>query len=114
MTELPSWRCHKIVQAAKITEVIVRSADNTEITLLLDGDIEVSISDELRKRLPAIGAAGGYYVRYPDGYESWSPAKAFEEGYSRMPAPGTRVCAACATHLNPKCEYCGGSGRVPA
>ena len=26
--------------------------------------------------------AGGYYVRYPDGYESWSPAEAFEEGYT--------------------------------
>jgi hypothetical protein len=28
---------------------------------------------------------GGYYVRYPDGYESWSPAKAFEEGYTEAP-----------------------------
>ena len=26
--------------------------------------------------------SGGYYVRYPDGYESWSPAEAFEEGYT--------------------------------
>ena len=25
---------------------------------------------------------GGYYVRYPDGYESWSPAEAFEDGYT--------------------------------
>ena len=25
--------------------------------------------------------AGGYYVRYADGYESWSPAEAFENGY---------------------------------
>ena len=26
--------------------------------------------------------AGGYYVRYKDGYESFSPALAFEEGYA--------------------------------
>lgn len=26
---------------------------------------------------------GGYYVVYADGYKSWSPAKAFEEGYTR-------------------------------
>jgi hypothetical protein len=28
--------------------------------------------------------AGGYYVVYADGYKSWSPAQAFEEGYTRV------------------------------
>ena len=32
----------------------------------------------LRKHKPKIG---GYYVVYEDGYESYSPAKAFEGGY---------------------------------
>jgi hypothetical protein len=27
---------------------------------------------------------GGYYVLYADGYESFSPAAAFEEGYTRV------------------------------
>ncbi|HLG97188.1 MAG TPA: hypothetical protein VKX49_12825 [Bryobacteraceae bacterium] len=27
---------------------------------------------------------GGYFVVYEDGYESFSPAKAFEEGYTRI------------------------------
>jgi hypothetical protein len=27
---------------------------------------------------------GGYYVVYDDGYKSFSPAKAFEEGYTRL------------------------------
>lgn len=27
---------------------------------------------------------GGYYVLYGDGYDSYSPAQAFEEGYSRL------------------------------
>jgi hypothetical protein len=28
--------------------------------------------------------AGGYYVQYADGYTSFSPAQAFEEGYTRL------------------------------
>lgn len=28
------------------------------------------------------GKVGGYYVVYEDGYESWSPAEAFEKGYT--------------------------------
>jgi hypothetical protein len=28
--------------------------------------------------------APGYLVRYPDGYESWSPARAFEDAYFEM------------------------------
>ena len=27
---------------------------------------------------------GDYIVIYADGYKSWSPAKAFEEGYTRV------------------------------
>lgn len=27
---------------------------------------------------------GGYFVVYADGYQSYSPAKAFEEGYARI------------------------------
>lgn len=38
----------------------------------------------LEKHNPQIG---GYYVLYPDGYESWSPAEAFEAGYHRYDDP---------------------------
>jgi len=31
----------------------------------------------------------GYYVRYKDGYTSWSPKEAFESGY-KSTAPQTR------------------------
>jgi hypothetical protein len=31
------------------------------------------------KPMPEVG---WYYVQYPDGYESFSPAAAFEEGYT--------------------------------
>ena len=34
----------------------------------------------MQKHQPEVG---GYYVVYKDGYKSYSPAKAFEEGYTR-------------------------------
>ena len=35
----------------------------------------------IRKHNPV---PGGYYVVYRDGYKSWSPAKEFEDGYTRV------------------------------
>lgn len=44
----------------------------------------------LRRRGPepdlSVEDQPGYLVRYPDGYESWSPKAAFEETYSVMPS----------------------------
>ncbi len=38
-------------------------------------------ADYLAKHKPE---AGGYYVQYNDGYKSFSPATAFEEGYTKL------------------------------
>jgi len=35
----------------------------------------------LAKHKPEVG---GYWVQYADGYQSFSPAAAFEEGYTRI------------------------------
>jgi len=35
----------------------------------------------MRKHNPQVG---GYFVVYADGYKSWSPTQAFEEGYTRI------------------------------
>jgi hypothetical protein len=39
----------------------------------------------MKKHRPQVG---GYYVLYEDGYHSFSPAPAFESGYSLIPATG--------------------------
>lgn len=85
MQELPKWRCHKTVRADKIHH------RRTSGTLVLESGVEIDLLDrahaDLGKRLDAMmpmQLSGGYYVRYEDGYESWSPAKAFEEGYTRI------------------------------
>jgi hypothetical protein len=79
---LPLYECHKKVRAAKITDV--RYQDPEQSVLTLDpGDgskIEIWVRNGfIAKHNPQ---AGGYYVMYEDGYVSYSPAKAFEEGYS--------------------------------
>jgi hypothetical protein len=71
------YRSHKIVEAAKITDVI-----GPERQLYIQGDTVSPTADWWdRYRIANQNYVGGYYVRYNDGYDSWSPAGAFEEGY---------------------------------
>jgi len=75
--EMPRYRCHKEVWALKIKKiegVIITPADNGY------GKFEVDDA-YLLKHKPK---AGGYYVVYKDGYKSFSPSEAFEEGYTRI------------------------------
>ncbi len=91
---LPSYSCHKVVKAAKITGADAFPEGGAVLYLDLhapDGSqVETKVTAEwLVKHAPDGVPAytpgtlvGGYFVAYPDGYTSWSPAKAFEEGYS--------------------------------
>lgn len=79
LPELPRYQCHKIVQAAKILIVL---HDQAKTSLDLDGIGAVDVTPEfVTKHNPK---AGGYFVVYEDGYQSFSPAKAFEDGYTRL------------------------------
>lgn len=77
--QLPKYKCHKEVQAFKITNIKLIEPN----TARLSGEgFKVTVSDDyIEKHKPHIG---GYYVVYEDGYESFSPAKAFEAGYTRL------------------------------
>lgn len=87
---LPKYRCHKEVWAVKINFVIPSSKaakdylkQRTAVLVPVDpkyGPIEIS-EEYMTKHAPE---AGGYYVEYEDGYKSFSPAKAFEEGYTKI------------------------------
>lgn len=90
LVALPRYRSHKVVEAARIID----SRQFPEgLTLLLDLGEQEGGNVGAREQVvteswpgcfrPAI--AGGYYVRYEDGHESWSPAEAFETGYTRVP-----------------------------
>lgn len=73
------YKCHKIVEAAKI----VAAERNAK------GEPWRVVCDDHSTNLVASNAGiteedKGYLVRYSDGYTSWSPTKAFEEGYSAI------------------------------
>jgi len=85
-TALPRWRCHKEVYAAKILRVDEdENSHSGRLALTFDGGSEaayVEVAESwLYKHNPQ---PGGYYVRYADGYESYSPSGAFEDGYTRL------------------------------
>ena len=89
---MPRYQCHKKVWALKIESIVfdagIAHLENRET----DGSATITPADPgyapfkvdheyVRKHKPE---AGGYYVVYLDGYKSFSPAKAFEEGYTRI------------------------------
>lgn len=93
---LPLYDCHKQVYALKIKRIGYKSvptpeagpdAMGTQAILEFEDErfapIEVS-ADYVAKHDPQ---AGGYFVIYMDGYRSWSPADAFETGYTAHTEP---------------------------
>ena len=90
--EMPKYKSHKEVWALKIAEVKRDSDNASKEGRETDGSAILVFEDSryapikvlheyVRKHNPQ---PGGYYVRYKDGYESWSPADAFESGYTKI------------------------------
>ncbi len=87
--EMPRYQSHKIVWALKIKSIVIdgevedRETDGSAIiTPEENGYAPFRVErDYVRNHNPK---AGGYYVVYKDGYRSFSPAEAFEEGYTKI------------------------------
>lgn len=86
-SEMPRYKCHKEVWALKIKVVEQSPADHVHpggswiITPADEGYAPFVVGHEwYSKHSPQVG---GYYVVYQDGYKSYSPAEAFESGYTR-------------------------------
>jgi hypothetical protein len=81
MINLPKWQCHKVVEAVQIYAIaLFEHKAGYKLSTLEAYDIAVSI-EYYAKHHPQVG---GYYVKYEDGYESYSPKEAFEQGYTRI------------------------------
>jgi hypothetical protein len=89
---MPTYRCHKWVWALQISEVRLDSDEARREGRETDGSATLCPAeypyapfrvdaDYVRKHNPQ---PGGYFVQYADGYKSFSPAKAFEDGYTRL------------------------------
>jgi len=80
--ELPVYQCHKRVWALKIKGIIQERRIDGDCWIIPEnekyGHIKVS-HEYMAKHNPQ---AGGYYIVYKDGYKSYSPAEAFEGGYT--------------------------------
>lgn len=89
MMEMPMYKCHKIVWALKIKSIVRdgegedRETDGSAIiTPEEEGYAPFRVEhDYMHKHRPHVG---GYCVVYEDGYKSFSPADAFEKGYSKL------------------------------
>lgn len=78
--EMPRYKSHKQVWALKIKAVELHAASGHIIHPEDQRYAPFKVADEyIQKHNPQ---PGGYYVVYDDGYKSFSPAKAFEEGYT--------------------------------
>ena len=83
---LPQWLSHKKVYGDKIVNAYGdASIPEPYVVWILECGGRIEPSQETLDRVPkGVNAEGGYYVLYKDGFASWSPAKAFEEGYTRI------------------------------
>ena len=93
--EMPKYQSHKVVWALKIAKIDKDIDKAKEEERETDGSAVItpeSLPDDsygaftvdgqyMHKHNPEVG---GYYVVYKDGYKSFSPADAFEEGYTKI------------------------------
>ena len=80
--EMPKYECHKKVWALKIAGIVGDQHGGVYFQPAEEGYGMVPLTPEyVAKHKPEVG---GYYVVYEDGYKSFSPAGAFESGYTRV------------------------------
>lgn len=82
-TEMPRYVCHKEVWALKIAAVEINQDKSADIAPSDPGYASFTTQPGWSERFKGSEEDLGYFVVYKDGYESWSPTKAFEEGYTR-------------------------------
>jgi hypothetical protein len=74
---MPRYKSSKIVAALEIASV-----EGHTLTFVEAGYAPIEAPAEMFLRYTPV--PGDRYMVYPDGYKSFSPKKAFEEGYERI------------------------------
>lgn len=77
--EMPRYVSHKKVWAL---EIVTADRLTCKLTFLEKGYAAITVPAEMWSRYQPV--PGDFYVVYDDGYKSFSPRKAFLEGYSRI------------------------------
>jgi len=84
---MQKYKSHKTVEAAKIDRIDSlwkHQLPPFKAQIKCKGLDAFTVSAEYMEKHKPI--PGGYYVKYADGYESFSPAEAFEDGYTLVDA----------------------------
>ena len=81
---MPKYQCHKIVHAWRIGSIWLDGVDD-RIKIIPEDRRFASVELPHTFWMKHKPQPGGYLVVYEDGYESFSPAEAFESGYTRIP-----------------------------
>lgn len=76
---MQTYVSHKEVQAAKITAIHHITGNKVSFKFQFAETITVERVQLEHKPIPMVG---WYYIIYPDGYFSFSPADQFEKGYT--------------------------------
>ena len=76
--ELPKYKSHKEVWALRIKEIVVNPNGSRDLFFEEEGYNPLNVGEDYVRRLNP--SAGGYYLKYKDGSESFRGAEAFEEG----------------------------------
>lgn len=87
-TKIPLYLGHKKVRALKIKSVTDAGTDTTtdeNPIVVIEFEDSSFPPDRVNLRGKPTPAAGWYLVFYEDVYTSFSPTKAFEEGYTKSP-----------------------------
>ncbi len=81
--EMPVYQSHKKVWALKIKDMTMTAGK----AMLIPKDESYEaffVDDSWISKYKPTAVDKGYYVVYKDGYASWSPSEAFEEGYTEV------------------------------
>lgn len=81
--EMPRYVSHKTVWALKIKAIEIHEDKSATIAPADAGYAVLKTKPNWAERWKGSEDDKGYYVQYADGFASWSPTKAFEEGYTR-------------------------------
>lgn len=83
--EMPRYQSHKQVWALEIDTISERlpyTKDDRKLTFRDKGYASITCDGAMFTRYTPV--PGDYYVQYDDGYKSFSPRKAFLDGYSKL------------------------------
>lgn len=82
--EMPRYQSHKKVWALKIAALEIHEDKSATIAPEEIPYAPFKTHPGWAERFTGSEDDKGYFVQYEDGFASWSPTKAFEDGYTRI------------------------------